>query len=69
MGTDLAIASRIMPGSVNEEDSHFFKPRKWFVIALAVTSLVCWKREGNTIWMSCTASVPCAGTPSLPLSR
>lgn len=28
-GADLAIASRMMRGAVNEEDIHFFKPRKW----------------------------------------
>ena len=28
-GHDLIIASRMMKGSFNEEDVHFFKPRKW----------------------------------------
>jgi glycosyltransferase involved in cell wall biosynthesis len=28
-GADLVIASRMMKGSFNEEDLHFFKPRKW----------------------------------------
>lgn len=28
-GADLIIASRMMPGSVNEEDSQFFRWRKW----------------------------------------
>ncbi|MFI5398211.1 MAG: glycosyltransferase [Candidatus Binatia bacterium] len=49
-GYDLVIASRVMPGAVNEEDSRIFKPRKWFVMALAVATRVFWKREGNMIW-------------------
>lgn len=28
-GADLVIASRMMPGAVNEEDSRWIKPRKW----------------------------------------
>ena len=28
-GADLVIASRMMPGAVNEEDIHLLKPRKW----------------------------------------
>lgn len=28
-GNDLVIASRMMEGAVNEEDSEFFKPRRW----------------------------------------
>ena len=28
-GADLVIASRMMRGAVNEEDIHFFRPRKW----------------------------------------
>jgi glycosyltransferase involved in cell wall biosynthesis len=28
-GADLVIASRMMEGAVNEEDSHWFRPRKW----------------------------------------
>lgn len=28
-GADLVIASRMMPGAVNEEDIHFLRPRKW----------------------------------------
>jgi glycosyltransferase involved in cell wall biosynthesis len=28
-GADLVIASRMMPGAVNEEDVHFLRPRKW----------------------------------------
>ena len=49
-GNDLVIASRIIRGGMNEEDIRIFKPRKWFVIGLAVTAGVLWKREGNMIW-------------------
>ena len=28
-GADISIASRMMKGSINEEDGNFFKPRKW----------------------------------------
>ena len=40
----------MMKDSVNEEDSHFFKPRKWFVLGLGLLAKILFKREGNTIW-------------------
>jgi glycosyltransferase involved in cell wall biosynthesis len=43
---DLVIASRQLPGSVNEEDAHFFRPRKWAVIGLAAAAALVWHREG-----------------------
>ena len=49
-GHDLVVASRIMRGGVNEEDRQLFKPRKWFVIALALISALLWKREGDMVW-------------------
>jgi glycosyltransferase involved in cell wall biosynthesis len=49
-GYDLVIASRIIPDGMNEEDIRILKPRKWFVMAVAVTARVLWKREGNMIW-------------------
>jgi glycosyltransferase involved in cell wall biosynthesis len=45
-GNDLVIASRQLPGSVNEEDEHFFRPRKWAVIGLAAVAALVWRREG-----------------------
>lgn len=45
-GNDLVIASRQLPGSVNEEDAHFLRPRKWAVIGLAALAALVWRREG-----------------------
>lgn len=45
-GYELIIASRQILGSVNEEDKHFLRPRKWAVLALAVISAIVWRREG-----------------------
>ena len=45
-GNALVIASRQVAGSVNEEDVHWFKPRKWAVLALAVLAWLLWRREG-----------------------
>jgi glycosyltransferase involved in cell wall biosynthesis len=49
-GTDLIIASRVIKGSLNEEDHQLFKPRKWFVMFLGIISGVIWKKEGVFIW-------------------
>lgn len=46
-GNDLVIASRQLPGSVNEEDAHFLRPRKWAVMGLAYLAALLWCREGN----------------------
>jgi glycosyltransferase involved in cell wall biosynthesis len=46
-GYELVIASRQIPNSVNEEDAHFFRPRKWAVICLAYLAALIWRREGN----------------------
>ena len=45
-GHDLVIASRMVDGAVNEEDTHFVKPRKWFVLGLALIAAVLWRRDG-----------------------
>jgi len=45
-GNRLVIASRQIEGSVNEEDSQLFRPRKWAVMALAVLAALLWRREG-----------------------
>lgn len=45
-GYDLVVASRQLPGSVNEEDIHFFKPRKWAVWGLSALAALVWRREG-----------------------
>lgn len=48
-GYDLVIASRQIAGSVNEEDSNLWKPRKWAVWWLSVFAALVWRREGNWI--------------------
>ena len=45
-GNELVIASRQVPGSVNEEDAHLWRPRKWAVRALATAAALVWRREG-----------------------
>lgn len=45
-GNELVIASRQVPGSVNEEDVHFWRPRKWAVLGLASVSALVWNRQG-----------------------
>lgn len=47
---DLVVASRMIKGGKNEEDAQLLKPRKWFVILLAVIAGILWRREGNMIW-------------------
>lgn len=49
-GYEVVVASRMMKGAVNEEDSHLFRPRKWFVLGLGLLAKILFKREGNTIW-------------------
>lgn len=48
-GNELVIASRQLPGSVNEEDVDFWRPRKWSVLLLAAVAAVLWCREGTWI--------------------
>jgi glycosyltransferase involved in cell wall biosynthesis len=49
-GYEFVVASRMMKGGRNEEDSKLIKPRKWFVLGLAILSAVLFKREGEIIW-------------------
>ncbi len=49
-GYELVVGSRMMKESVNEEDGHLFKPRKWFVLGLSTLAVLLFKKEGNTIW-------------------
>ena len=46
---DLVIASRQISGSVNEEDVHWFRPRKWAVKGLALFAALLWRKEGNRV--------------------
>ena len=48
-GYGLVVASRQVAGSVNEEDAHLWRPRKWAVRALATLASIAWRREGNAI--------------------
>ena len=49
-GADLVIASRIGPGARNEEDDHFLKHRKWFVMGLGLLISLLWRRSGTHVW-------------------
>jgi len=49
-GFDHVVASRVIKGSVNEEDSKLFRPRKWFVKGLALLAALLWRRKGNMVW-------------------
>ncbi len=51
-GYEFVVASRMMRESVNEEDGKLLKPRKWFVLALALAAKILFKREGSTVWDS-----------------
>ena len=48
-GHDLVVASRQVPGSVNEEDARLLRPRKWAVRALSLLCAVLWWREGRLV--------------------
>jgi glycosyltransferase involved in cell wall biosynthesis len=45
-GADLVIASRMMPGAVNEEDIHLLKPRKWANNALNLLANGIFRKAG-----------------------
>lgn len=49
-GCQLVIASRNIPGGVNEEDKHLFKPRKWGVMMLSHFVSLLWRKEGPIIY-------------------
>ena len=49
-GYDLVVASRVAKGARNEEDDQLLKPRKWFVLWLAVVSSLLWRRQGSMMW-------------------
>lgn len=46
-GERFIVGSRMTKGAKNEEDSNFFKPRKWFNIGLATITNIFWGRNGN----------------------
>ena len=49
-GYDIVIGSRLVRGSRNEEDDCLIKPRKWFVISVAILSSILWRKKGPIIW-------------------
>jgi hypothetical protein len=49
-GKSLVIASRLAAGGRNEEDSQFWRPRKWGVKGLALVAALLWRREGPMVW-------------------
>lgn len=48
-GNELVVASRQLAGSVNEEDEHLVRPRKWAVLGLAWLAALIWRREGYVV--------------------
>lgn len=44
-GDDFVIASRMLPGSTNEEDDQLIKHRKWFGLGLARAASLRWNRS------------------------
>lgn len=46
-GNDFIIASRMIKGAKNEEDSSFLKPRKWFNQTIVLMANICWSKNGN----------------------
>lgn len=51
-GYEFVVGSRMLKESRNEEDGRLFKPRKWFVLGLALAAKLLFQREGNTVWDS-----------------
>ena len=49
-GYEFVIGSRIVKGAVNEEDRYILKPRKWFMMGLALLSSVLFNRGDKTLW-------------------
>lgn len=47
-GADFVLASRISKGAQNEEDTKLIKPRKWFVIMVAIISKLKWGLRKKT---------------------
>lgn len=49
-GCDLVIGSRMIRGARNEEDDRILRPRKWFVLGLALLSAAIWCRKRPIVW-------------------
>jgi glycosyltransferase involved in cell wall biosynthesis len=48
-GADMVIASRMMPGAFNEEDTGWFRPRKWANLVFDWMAYVTWGRGSSRI--------------------
>jgi len=48
-GNGLVVASRMIEGSRNEEDSRAWRPRKWGVLCLARIASLIWRKEGYRV--------------------
>lgn len=48
-GADMVIASRMMRGARNEEDSGWFRPRKWVNLAFGYAANLFWNRSGTYV--------------------
>lgn len=46
-GSEFIIASRMIKGGINEEDSQFLKPRKWFCQIMGKIADILWAKNGN----------------------
>jgi len=49
-GNDVVVASRLIRGGRNEEDDRLLRPRKWFVLGLALLAALLWRRRGPIVW-------------------
>ena len=45
----MVVASRNIAGARNEEDMHFWRPRKWLVGGLSILAALIWQREGYRV--------------------
>lgn len=49
IGNDMVIASRMMQGAYNEEDHHWFRPRKWANLTFNLLANLCFRSRGPWI--------------------
>ena len=49
-GYGFVVASRMIDGAVNEEDKKLFRPRKWFVLWLALVTSLLFRKSGARVW-------------------
>ncbi|MBI3665327.1 MAG: glycosyltransferase [Acidobacteria bacterium] len=70
-GFDFVVASRMIPGSRNEEDGRLLKPRKWTNLGLAWIARVCWPSNNGTVTdvVNGFRAITCAAFDRLKLDR